>query len=365
MRHSSVRLITGPALAAALMMAACSGTTPLGSPAAGDQPHETEDTAAAPEETTAAEAPEETAAAPVPVTVRLDIAAAADVDQAARGTTSARRLFSTDDEDEQGADSEGSLVPSTAIVTEGGQFRLMVRFDGTIPIRGTCTISLSDSGGHAMADVTATANGFDASTELITVEDDDEVTDDRTITATLVSCDLPEIDSYEIGEPNTAAVLVRDHDPVQGTGGVPAAPWQQPPPEPEPEWTPVSATATLSASSTFSACWSVSVNVSPSLPALPDPDASYSVEINFTVVFPDGRDPEYAIIKQAFNSGGGTSRSICARSSWPAGTSVRASLDAFHEIYPTTGVAQFITGSRYGSYSIGSPSSATATLVAE
>ena len=78
------------------------------------------------------------------------------------------RLFSTDDEEEEEADSEGSLVPSTAIVTEGGQFRLMVRFDGTIPIRGTCTISLSDSGGHAMSDVTATANGFDASTELIT-----------------------------------------------------------------------------------------------------------------------------------------------------------------------------------------------------
>ena len=368
MRRSSVRLITGPALAAALMMAACSGTTPLGSPAAGDQPHETEetaaDTAAATEETTATEAPEETAAAPVPVTVRLDIAAAADVGQATRGSSAAWRLFSTDDE-EEGADSEGSLVPSTAIVTEGGQFRLMVRFDGTIPIRGTCTISLSDSGGHAMSDVTATANGFDASTELITVVDDDEVTDDRTITATLVSCDLPDIDSYVIGEPNTAAVLVRDHDPVQGTGGVPSAPWQQPAPEPAPEWTPVSATATLSASSTFSACWSVSVNVSPSLPALPDPDGSYSIEINYSVVFPDGRDPQYGIIRQAFGSGGGTSRSICARPSWPAGTSVRASLDAFHEIYPTTGVAQFITGSRYGSYSIGSPSSATATLVAE
>ena len=125
------------------------------------------------------------------------------------------------------------------------------------------------------------------------------------------------------------------------------------------------ATATLSASSTFSVCWSLSVSVSPSLPSLPDPDGFYSIEINYSVVFPDGRDPQYGILRQAFGSGGGTSRSICARPSWPAGTSVRASLDAFHEIYPTTGVAQFITGSRYGSYSIGSPSSATATLVPE
>ena len=146
--------------------------------------------------------------------------------------------------------SEGSLVPSTAIVTEGGQFRLMVRFDGTIPIRGTCTISLSDSGGHAMSDVTATANGFDASTELITVVDDDAVTDDRTITATLVSCDLPTSTATRSGNRTRPRSWFATMIPVQGTGGVPSATWQQqPPPEPAPDWTPVNATATLSASS--------------------------------------------------------------------------------------------------------------------
>ena len=136
----------------------------------------------------------------------------------------------------------------------------------------------------------------------------------------------------------------------------PAAPAQ-------PAWTPVSATATLSAGSTFTTCWALRVNVSPSLPQLPVSGASYSIEINYTVRFADGRPNEYGTIRQAFLSGSGVSRSICAFPSWPVGTSVRASLDAFHELYPTTGVAQFVTGSRYGSYSVGSPSTATATMV--
>ncbi len=88
------------------------------------------------------------------------------------------------------------------------------------------------------------------------------------------------------------------------------------------------------------------------------------MELNYTVIFPDGRAPEYGIIRQALNSGDSVGRTVWAGSDWPVGTKIRASLDAFHELYPTTGVARFITGSRYGSYSIGSPSSAVGELTA-
>ena len=188
--------------------------------------------------------------------------------------------------------------------------------------------------------MTAEANGFDASSGLIHVVDDDPVTDDQTITAMLQSCDLPDIESYEVAEPSTAVVLVCDDDPSAGIGGVPpVTPPVTPPPPAQPAWTPVSATATLSAGSTFTTCWALRVNVSPHLPRLPVSDGSYSIEFNFAVRFPDGRPNEYGIIRQAFLSGSGVSRSICAYlSPWPVATSVRVSLDAFHEIYPTTGV---------------------------
>ena len=326
---------------------------------------------------------------PEPVKVRLYVTSAT-----ADGALGTRMSRAADEDETDEDETSAGIVPSTAVVTEGGHFRLMVRFDGTTPLNGTCTIGLVDSGGHDMADVTAQANGFDASSGLIHVVDDDPVTDDRTITATLRSCDLPDIESYEIAEPNTAVVLVRDDDPAAGIGGVslppvtpppvtpppatpppatpppptpppPTPPPPTPPPPAQPAWTPVSASATLSAGSTFTTCWALRVNVSPGLPQLPASGASYSIEINYTVRFPDGRANEYGIIRQAFLSGSGVSRSICAFSSWPDGTSVRASLDAFHEIYPTTGVAQFVSGNRYGSYSVGSPSAATATKVAE
>ena len=82
------------------------------------------------------------------------------------------------------------LHASVNTLQEGQAFRLFVRFSGTTPIDGTCTIALVDSSGHDMDDVTAAADGFDANTDLITTVDDDEVTTDRTITATLSTCDL-------------------------------------------------------------------------------------------------------------------------------------------------------------------------------
>ena len=275
---------------------------------------------------------------------------------------------------------EGGLHPSVASVQEGESFRLMVRFSGTTPIEGTCTITLVDSGGHTMADVTATANGFDASTGLITTVNDDTVTTDRTITATLASCDL-EV-AYTIGTPNTASVAVRDHDPVQGTqttaGSTPVgiAPSSTGPSAPA--WTKGSHTATAGG---LTAEWkatqgewttvgvALTVNFSPPLPSLAqfagDSGAPsqhtgrYTVEVNFSLVMPDGTK-EYPVRKQAF--GGGSSMTVGFDRALPAGTQVRASLDAFGELFFRGGNNQYTRVSHYGYYSIGSPSSATATV---
>ena len=352
------------ALAAALVAALIGCSGPIGpiTPVADETQQPAATPQAAPAATPAPQ-PEEATPPPAelepePVKIRLHVSAGLRDQQVI-----ARYLSSTND-----SESEGSLVSSVANVPEGGYFRLMVRFDGTIPIRGTCTITLEDSGGHAMDDVTATANGFDASTDLINVVDDDEVTDDRRVTATLVSCDLPDIEDYEIAEPNTAVVLVRDHDPGPsdptppggGTGG------SAPEPEEPDAWTWTSATATLSAPSTYvrEQGWLLTVNISPSLPELPDPNGSYSVEINLTFVAPDGTS-DYGVIRQALNSGDTVRRFVWMRERWPDGTVIRASLDLFSELYPTVGVAQFYHANRYGTYSIGSPSSATATQVPE
>lgn len=274
----------------------------------------------------------------------------------------------------------GGLHPSVASVQEGESFRLMVRFSGTTPIEGTCTITLVDSGGHTMADVTATANGFDASTDLIATVDDDSVTTDRTITATLASCDLGV--AYTIGTPNTASVAVRDHDPVQGTqtaaGSTPVgiAPPSSGPSAPA--WTRGSHTATAGG---LTAEWRASqgewtsvgvaltVNFSPSLPSLAQfagesgahsyHTGQYTVEVNFTVMKPDGTK-EYPVRRQAF--GGGSSMTVGFDRALPAGTEVRASLDAFAELFFRGGNNQYTRVSHYGYYSIGSPSSATATV---
>ena len=143
----------------------------------------------------------------------------------------------------------GGIHSSVTTVQEGESFRLMVRFTGTVPVAGTCTITLADSGGHSMANATATANGFDASTELIATVDDDPVTTDRTITATLASCDLGDV-AHTIGETHSVTVAVRDHDPVSGNqtvpGGVPVGITAPEPEEgEEPTWVRGSYTATM------------------------------------------------------------------------------------------------------------------------
>ena len=311
---------------------------------------------------------------PEPVEVRLYVDGLEDVQEA-----EPRRSYRLANADA----GEGGLHPSVASVQEGESFRLMVRFTGTTPIDGTCTITLEDSGGHTMAAVTATANGFDASTDLIATVDDDAVTTDRTITATLASCDLGV--AYTIGTPNTALVAVRDHDPVRGTqttaGSTPVgiAPPSSGPSTPQ--WTKGSHTATAGG---LTAAWeryapsegewttvgvALTVNFSPSLPSIAqfagDSGApgqhtgQYTVEVNFTLVKPDGTK-DYRVRRRAFGSG--SSVTVGFQSAVPAGTQVRASLDAFAELFFRGGNNQYTRVSHYGYYSIGSPSSATATV---
>lgn len=209
---------------------------------------------------------------------------------------------------------------------------------------------------------------------------DDTVTTDRTITATLASCDL-EV-AYTIGTPNTASVAVRDHDPVQGTqptaGSTPVgiAPPSSGPSAPA--WTKGSHTATVGGLTAewkaYQGEWTtvgvaLTVNFSPSLPSLAqfagDSGAPsqhtgrYTVEVNFSLVMPDGTK-EYPVRKQAF--GGGSSMTVGFDRALPAGTQVRASLDAFGELFFRGGNNQYTRVSHYGYYSIGSPSSATATV---
>ena len=77
------------------------------------------------------------------------------------------------------------------------------------------------------------------------------------------------------------------------------------------------------------------------------------------MVMPDGTK-EYPVRKQAF--GGGSSMTVGFDRALPAGTQVRASLDAFGELFFRGGNNQYTRVSHYGYYTIGSPSSATTTV---
>ena len=272
----------------------------------------------------------------------------------------------------------GGIHSSVSTVQEGESFRLMVRFSGTTPINGTCTITMVDTGGHVMADATAEANGFDASTDLIATVDDDKVTTSRSITATLASCDLGEVE-YTIGEPNSVAVSVRDHDPDTGTQTVPEGvpigitPLEREPEEPE--WVPRTHTASIGSGS---AVWerylfgghefktvrvSATVSFSPSLPSLPVSEeeghtGQYIVQVGWTIVKSDGT--------KRYGSGGGglssgSSVGVHTDEYLPDGGEVRVSLDAFAELYYTGGNNNYINVAHYGTYVIGS-SSASVTV---
>ena len=350
-------------LGAALMIAMAACSTAVG----GDADAPAEDTASAPEPVPEPVLDPVLDPEPEPVEVRLYVNGLEDEPEPEPRRSSGRA----------NADAgEGGLHPSVASVQEGESFRLMVRFTGTTPIEGTCTITLVDSSGHTMDDVTAAANGFDASTDLIATVDDDAVTTDRTITATLASCDLGV--AYTIGTPNTASVAVRDHDPVRGTqtsaGSTPVGIAPPSGGSSAPAWTKGSHTASVggltaewraSGESTFVGA-TLTVNFSPSLPSLAQfaggsgashHTGTYTVEVNFTLIKPDGTK-EYSSRKQAFSGGS----SMTVSSSLPAGTEVRASLDAFAELYFRGGNNQYTRVSHYGYYSIGSPSSATASV---
>lgn len=278
----------------------------------------------------------------------------------------------------------GGIHSSVTTVQEGESFRLMVRFTGTVPVAGTCTITLADSGGHTMADATATANGFDASTGLIATADDDPVTTDRTITATLANCDLGDV-AYTIGDTDSVTISVRDHDPQTGTqtvpGGVPVgiAP-PEPEPDEEPAWVKGSYTATMGS---LSAVWETyewhgrtyttvairgAVNVSPSLPELPvesqgaTPNThtgSYTVQTGWTFIEPDGTKT-YKYSRDQMRSG--SSFTLSVDEHFPDGAELRVSLDVFSELLFRGGNNQYVDVSHYGYYSIGSPSSATVTI---
>ena len=271
---------------------------------------------------------------------------------------------------------DAGLHPSVNTLLEGQSFRLFVRFSGTTPIDGTCTITLVDSGGHDMDDATATADGFDANTDLIATVDDDEVTTDRTITATLSACDLQV--AHTIGEPNSVTITVRDHDPDEGTqfvpGGTPVgvpAPPQNPTQPQTPAWVPGSYTASISSFTVVHKQWgdqnqyenyvpTVTVSISPSLPSLPsEVNGSYSVGLSATVIYPDGRK-SYPTARVSLRSGSSASAEFWIEKM--SGTQVQVTLDSFSEIVFIGGNNQYADVSRYGYYSIGSPSSASVTV---
>ena len=339
----------GGALLLAALIAGCGGLTPAEKERPVEQPVPTE---VAPERETE------------PVEVSLHVPE--EVSEEA-----VRRFSRASASDDAGS---GGIHSSVSTVQEGESFRLMVRFSGPTPISGTCAITLGDTGGHVMADATAEANGFDASTTLIETVDDDEVTTSRSITATLASCDLGEVD-YTIGEPNSVTVAVRDHDPAGGTqtvpGGVPIG--ITPPEDGEEQWIPGHHTATTGA---LSAEWEGitvvirgSVSISPALPILPVPDhgaepnrhtGQYSIKTSWTYIEPDGTKT-YRTKYLGLRSG--NSVSVVMSLGVPAGTKVRVSLDTFSEWFfiGNTGVG-YVRVSHYGSYSIGSPSSMTVTV---
>ena len=78
-----------------------------------------------------------------------------DEPEAAASLRQATRQASGDDA------GSGGIHSSVTTMQEGESFRLMVRFTGTVPVAGTCTITLADSGGHTMADATATLASCD------------------------------------------------------------------------------------------------------------------------------------------------------------------------------------------------------------
>ena len=101
----------------------------------------------------------------------------------------------------------GILFGCTAATPVEAPAPLPVEQSALVPVEGSCTIGLEDSSRHDMADATATAKGFDASTGTIRTIDDEEVTEGRTITATLETCDLGV--TYEIVS-GTATIAVRE-----------------------------------------------------------------------------------------------------------------------------------------------------------
>ena len=101
-------------------------------------------------------------------------------------------------------------------VREGSLFRVRISFDGGQPSEGGCEVGISDSNGDTST-AFARANDVDA-TAVIAVRHDNENDDGRTVTVTLRSCSLPDLDragiSYRIGSPNTVTVAVTTAGPV-------------------------------------------------------------------------------------------------------------------------------------------------------
>lgn len=312
---------------------------------------------------------------PEPVIVRLHVSAAGAETDAALGYTRLKSASAGD----------GTLVPSTTRVEEGESFRLRVRFSGTTPIVGTCTISLVDSSEVEMPDVSASVNGFDASSDLIPVKDDGQVTSDRKVVATLESCDLPDDITYEIGDPNTATVNVTDKSKRSvPPPPPPRRPEDPPPPPPETKRVYV---ATLSSSGTVEQRrfkgrisdnpFNVTVNWSPALPVrewqpypTPRHTGQYACVLSTTYLRPDNSK----VYRSDWHHGmlGGASSEVRAGITWdyerndyfPIGTKILVQIDSCGELLQLTGTSVYEFVSWYGYYSIGSPSSVTVTVTA-
>ena len=88
-------------------------------------------------------------------------------------------------------------------------------------------------------------------------------------------------------------------------------------------------------------------------------NGSYSIGLSATVIYPDGRK-SYPNRKVGLNSGSTASAAFWVEKL--SGTQVQVTLDSFTEIVFIGGNNQYADVSRYGYYSIGSPSSASVTV---
>ena len=106
-------------------------------------------------------------------------------------------------------------LSAVSSVREGGSFRVVVAFAGSSPVQGGCDLTVVDSHGDNWT-VRIDAN-FDSSTIPVAHDNADDA--GRTVTVTINSCDLPDLEgagiTVLIGQPKSISVEVITAGPVE------------------------------------------------------------------------------------------------------------------------------------------------------